>query len=168
LADAGILPPLDWMAPDREFGKRTYAARAAYEWLRRATPDTAMVQYDPAVAGQETAALAYANRRVAAADLGCTVAFGGNPNLCAPIVSQLQQIYPAAGRPISSTLAEICRSMPIDILVAKDTDSVWADPQGWVWQEKPLFANSYVRVFGCGRAVKVTPDKYLRSSSVRT
>ena len=38
LADAGVFPPLDWMSPDRHSGQRTYASRAAYEWVRRATP----------------------------------------------------------------------------------------------------------------------------------
>jgi hypothetical protein len=29
LADRGVLPTLSWMAPDRHFGKRNYAVRAA-------------------------------------------------------------------------------------------------------------------------------------------
>lgn len=164
LADSGVVPPLDWMAPDREFGKRTYAARAAYEWIRRQTPQTATVQYNPAVARQETAALAYADRRAAAADLACNVTFGGNPPLCAPIISRLQQIYPAAGRPVSAGLAEACRGLPVDVLVVKDTDPVWADPNSWVWREPPQFANSYFRVFVCGHFAPKTPDKYLQSA----
>ncbi|HMC57809.1 MAG TPA: hypothetical protein VKJ01_01335, partial [Candidatus Solibacter sp.] len=40
LADRGLVPALDWMSGDRSFGKRTYAARSAYEWLRTATPPT--------------------------------------------------------------------------------------------------------------------------------
>ncbi len=46
LADSGIVPPLDWMSPDREFGKRTYADRAAYEWVHSATPETAAIQFN--------------------------------------------------------------------------------------------------------------------------
>jgi hypothetical protein len=38
----------------------------------------------------------------------------------------------------------------VDVLVAKDTDSAWSDRDGWVWREKPMYANSYVRLFGCG------------------
>ncbi|MCU1234717.1 MAG: hypothetical protein JWP63_2684, partial [Candidatus Solibacter sp.] len=34
LADRGVVPPLDWMSPDREFGRRTYAERAAYQCAR--------------------------------------------------------------------------------------------------------------------------------------
>lgn len=164
LADSGVLPPLDWMAPDREFGKRTYAARAAYEWIRRQTPETATVQYNPAVARQETAALAYADRGAAAADLGCNVTFGGNPQLCAPIVSHLQKVYAAAGRTPSESLIDACRGLPVNILVFKDTDPVWADPNAWVWRAPPLFANSYFRVFGCGHFDPATPDKYLQSA----
>ena len=163
-ADSGIVPPLDWMAPDREFGKRTYAARAAYEWIRRQTPDTATVQYNPVVARQETAALAYADRRAAAADLACNVTFGGNPQLCAPIVSRLQAIYAVPGRTVSTGLEEACRGLPVDVLVAKDTDPVWTGANAWVWREPPLFANSYFRVFGCGHFAPRTPEKYLQSA----
>jgi hypothetical protein len=164
LADSGVLPPLDWMATDREFGKRTYAARAAYEWIRRQTPEAATVQYNPAVARQETAALAYADRGAAAADLGCNVTFGGNPQLCVPIVSRLQELYSAKGPAISANLAEACRGLPVDILVAKDTDAVWGDRNAWVWRQRALFENSYFRVFGCGHSATDTPDKYLQSA----
>jgi len=164
LADAGVLPPLDWMAPDRDFGKRTYAARAAYEWIRRETPETATIQYNPAVVRQDSAALAYADRGAAAADLGCNVTFGGNPQLCAPIVSRLQQVYADASRSNSASLTETCRGLPVNILVAKDTDPVWGDSHAWVWRQPALFANSYFRVFRCGDSAPATPDKYLQSA----
>ena len=43
LADRGVVPPLDWMSPDRDFGRRTYAARAAYEWVQHSTPSAAAI-----------------------------------------------------------------------------------------------------------------------------
>jgi hypothetical protein len=50
LADRGLVPPLDWMAPDRQFGPRTYAARTAYEWARSSSAETAAIQFNPKVA----------------------------------------------------------------------------------------------------------------------
>jgi hypothetical protein len=46
----------------------------------------------------------------------------------------------------------LCSDLPIDVLVAKDLDAVWTDRRSWVWNEKPLFANAYFRLFGCGNA----------------
>jgi hypothetical protein len=36
--------------------------------------------------------------------------------------------------------------------VAKDTDLAWNEPNSWVWLDPPLFANDFVRLFGCPRA----------------
>src|SRR5205823_5882636 len=40
-------------------------------------------------------------------------------------------------------------ALPLDSVVVKDTDAVWAKRQSWVWLERPVYANSYVRVFRC-------------------
>lgn len=144
LADAGVVPPLDWMSPDRHYGERTYAARAAYEWLRTATPQDAAVQFNPKVVFQETTEMLYASRRTAAADLGCTAAFGGSARDCAPIVQRVNALYASGG-----DLGEACASLPVSIMIAKDTDAVWRDRQSWVWRDQPVFANNYVRLFSC-------------------
>jgi hypothetical protein len=156
LADRGVLPPIAWMVPDRQSGSRNYAARAAYEWARAATGENAAIQFNPAGARQDTQEMLYADRRMVAADTACNTPFGGDPGLCAPIVARLMQLYPASGRPVSATVAEICHDLPIDLLIAKDTDAVWTDRESWVWTEEPLFANGYVRIFGCRNAAART------------
>ncbi|MGD0772960.1 MAG: hypothetical protein ABSC05_09085 [Candidatus Solibacter sp.] len=150
LADRGVLPPLDWMSPDRAFGKRTYAARAAYEWLQHATPETAAVQANPKVVFEDALGMIYGERPAVAADLGCLAVFGGDPKECPPLVSRLQEIFPPAGRAASAGIQEVCGALPVDVLVAKDTDSAWSDRRSWVWREKPVYANRYVRMFRCG------------------
>jgi hypothetical protein len=151
-----VLPPIAWMVPDRQSGSRNYAARAAYEWARAATGENAAIQFNPAGARQDTQEMLYADRRMVAADTACNTPFGGDPGLCAPIVARLMQLYPASGRPVSATVAEICHDLPIDLLIAKDTDAVWTDRESWVWTEEPLFANGYVRIFGCRNAAART------------
>lgn len=150
LADRGVVPPLDWMSPDREFGKRTYAARAAYQWLQHATPATAAVQANPKVVFQDTLGMLYGDRHAVAADVGCLAAFGGDSKECPPLVSRLQGIFPPAGRAAPEGIQEVCAALPVDVLVAKDTDSAWRDRGSWVWREKPVYANRYVRLFRCG------------------
>ncbi|HEY9140441.1 MAG TPA: hypothetical protein VIN93_06085 [Bryobacteraceae bacterium] len=154
LADRGVLPPLKWMAPDRQFGKRNYAARAAYEWVRASTPETAALQYNPDVDQQQTDAMLYADRRIVAAGSQCDTPYGGDPKLCGPILARLERLYPPAGQPAATSLTEICRDLPIDVIVVKDTDPVWSDTHSWVWAGKPVFSNAYIRLFSChGTAV---------------
>jgi hypothetical protein len=152
LADAGIVAPVGWMSPDRQFGMRTYAARDAYQWAARALPAAAKLQFNPYVHLQDTYALLYSNRQIVAGDGSCLSGFGGDPAACPEVIAKLKPFYPAAGQPAPSSIAMLCSDLPIDVLVAKDLDAVWTDRQSWVWNEKPLFANAYFRLFGCGNA----------------
>lgn len=153
LADRGVVPPLDWMSPDRQFGKRTYAARAAYEWAQSATADTAAIQFNPKVTFQETTAMLYADRRTLAADPTCNTSFGGDEKRCAPIVARLNQLYTAA---VSDTDG-VCESLPVDLVIAKDTDPAWRDRRSWVWREEPVFSSHYIRVFACRKEHSASP-----------
>ncbi len=149
LADRGVVPPLDWMSPDRDFGRRNYAERAAYEWLHTATPSTAAVQANPNVAFQDTAGMIYGDRRTVAGDLNCLTGFGGDPAECAPLVSRLRLIFPVDSTSPTRSLEDACLSLPVDTFLAKDTDPVWNNPQSWVWNQRPAYANAYVRLFRC-------------------
>jgi hypothetical protein len=149
LADRGVVPPLDWMSPDRDFGHRTYAERAAYEWLRQRTPETASVQANPKVVFQDTPAMIYSERRTVAGDLTCLASFGGDPAQCPPIAAQVQAAFPLDPKQAPPSLGGLCKALPIDAVVAKDTDAVWRNRQGWVWAEHPVYASPYVRMFKC-------------------
>lgn len=152
MADAGLVAPAGWMAPDRHFGARTYAAREAYGWAQ-SLPPNARLQVNPHVTMQDTYAFLYSRRPLVAGDEGCLSTFGGDPAACAGLVATLKRFYPPAGRPAQPSLADLCRALPVDWLVVKDYDAVWADPRSWVWQEKPLFANAYFRLFACPASV---------------
>jgi hypothetical protein len=158
LADRGVVPALDWMGPDRQIGRRTFAARQAYEWADRATPETASIQFNPRVVFQETTALLYSDRRMVAGGPTCVSGFGGDPALCTPIVSRLDEFYKAATAS-DVGIAEVCANLPIDLLVAKDTDAVWHDRASWVWTERPAFANSYMRLFRCRDASRAALNR---------
>jgi hypothetical protein len=38
-------------------------------------------------------------------------------------------------------LQDACAALPVDVLVAKDTDPVWSNRASWVWRETPAFAS---------------------------
>jgi hypothetical protein len=147
LADSGAVPLVGWMAPDRQLGRRTFAEREAYAWAASRTPPTAILQHNPEVNFQDTAAGLYADRQSAAWDLSCTVTFGGDPGECAPVVAVLRQLYSAAPPP--GSFEHVCSTLPVDILLVKDIDPAWRSRASWVWNRRPLFANEYVRLFGC-------------------
>jgi len=149
LADRGVVSTLAWMSRDRHLGRRNYAQREAYEWVDRNTAPQTRIQFNPHVDLQETAAFLYADRQIVAANQGCLTAFGGDPALCPPIQAVLDRLYTPPGQPAPESVADACRSLPVDVLVAKDTDAVWRDPRSWVWRDRPLFGNAYVRLFGC-------------------
>ncbi|HEV2201600.1 MAG TPA: hypothetical protein VGR73_17405 [Bryobacteraceae bacterium] len=149
LSDAQRAPKISWLAQDEKLGWRTYANRAAYDWLRAHTSDRAFIQNNPNVAVQDTFYGIYADRRTLAEDATCSAAFGGDPHECPALVERLDGLFAGRGQ---ETLESLCRSLPIDIVVAKDTDPAWSDPSSWIWRHPPLFANDFVRLFGCSRA----------------
>jgi len=158
LADAGVVAHRTWVAP-QDAGLHNYSAREAYEWIARSTPPGAVIQFDPHVSIQDTSALLYGARQIAAADPHCLTVFGGDSPSCAPIVAALGPIYPPKGSPAELNLQEACRTVAVDVFVAKDSDSVWADPRSWVWNEKPVFANDFFRVFRCHKPAEVRTSR---------
>jgi hypothetical protein len=148
LADRGVVPPLDWMAPDRDFGRRAYAARTAYDWVRSATGPTAAVQANPLVAFQDTFGMTYSQRPTVAADRTCLTTFGGDPAQCPAVFARVEAAFPADAT--AATVRGACRSLPLNSIVVKDVDPVWNNPRSWVWTERPVYANRYIRVFQCG------------------
>jgi hypothetical protein len=149
LADRGTVATLSWLSPDRQAGKRIYAQREAGEWEARATPRNAIVQFNPHVATQDTAAYLYSGRQMVAADENCLSTFGGDPALCPALIATLNRIYPPTGQSAAPTIESVCRALPIDMLGAIDTDPAWSDRRSWVWMQTPVFANNYVRLFRC-------------------
>jgi hypothetical protein len=149
LADKGVVPIFSWLASDRHAGDRNYANREAGEWATAATAPTAIVQFNPILAEQNTSALLYSERPTLAAYGNCITTFGGDPALCAPVIDALSQAFPRNGETAATDLAAVCRNLPIDLIAASDTDPQWSDRHSWVWTQTPAFANAYVRVFRC-------------------
>src|SRR5262249_23511731 len=151
LADRGVVPPLDWMSPDRDFGRRTYAARSAYEWLQSITTPKANVQSNPNVVFQDNFGMIYSNRPMVAASADCLTAFGGDPAQCPAIVDRLQRMFPESNALNDRAPQQTCAVLPLYCVDVKDSDAVWRDRRSWVWKERPVYSNAYVRIYRCGR-----------------
>jgi hypothetical protein len=149
LSDAGKVPKIGWMASDENLGRRTYACREAYEWLRARSPARAIIQQNPRPALQDTVYGLYANRQTVAEEPGCATVFGGDPRECIPVMARLTSLFPVNGNSNSPSFEAACKNLPIDFVVAKDTDQVWSDRSSWVWNRTPIYANQFVRLFAC-------------------
>jgi hypothetical protein len=148
LSDRGAIAGPSWVDPDRQFGKRTYALRSAYEVINAQLPSSAVVQSNPATEDPILEML-YSGHDAAAGGSECGAVFGGDPGLCALRVQKLAGLFEL---PDGSNLDATCRQYGIDAIVVEDSDDVWQEPSSWIWSHHPIVANDYVRAFRCGAA----------------
>ena len=142
---------MPWLAPDEKLGERTYANREAYEWLRAHSKPTAIVQQNPASVVQDSFYELYSNRRTVVEDVQCATQFGGDPKACAPLQKEIRPLFESPST--VDKLDAVCAALPVDFVVAKDTDAVWGGLDNWMWRRRPLFGNRFVRIFRCARGV---------------
>ena len=112
LSDAGVVMARDWLG-GANAGAQVYSAREAYGWIAASTPPGAVIQFDPYTYSQNTAALLYLERQIAAADSQCLVGFGGDARECrellAAMAARLRQARECSARPASARFAGRCR-----------------------------------------------------------
>lgn len=151
---------------ERLFNIRT-ALQQFDRGLPASDPDTEAIQFNPI--GAMTPAEVYFNdHQIASWDTGCGTSYGGEYKVCAPIYSSLLFLYGntetgvlrgraqndrqdgAAPRVATvEDLAAVCRDLKLRAVVAESTDSIWHQPDSWVWTAPVLVANSTVRVISC-------------------
>ena len=161
LADRRIVPPLGWMARDRNFGARTYAARRHTSGRHSQTVAAGRVQANPDVILQDTLGMSYSARPTAAGDLACLAGFGGDPAECAPVIARLRSVFPTAAAQAPPTLDSVCRTLPVEMVVAKDTDPVWRNRRAWVWTQPAAYET---HTFGFSAAPGAQRDRAPRSA----
>jgi hypothetical protein len=140
---------LGWLDSDRQSAKRTYALRSLYESLDAQLPASAVIQHNPVTQNVIVHAL-YSGHDAAAGSPDCGTAFGGDPEVCGQRVRRLAALFEIPG----GNPDDACQAYGIDVIVAKDTDGAWRNASSWIWTQRPVFANNYVRAFRC-RSVTV-------------
>jgi hypothetical protein len=133
LADREIVAGNMAIDPDDDLGLRDFSARQVYEKLNRILPASAVVQHNPS-GDQDLMAGLYANRQFAIADMETAVTFTGDSAGPESVLAPLKQLF--AGD--TNDPQAVCRQLGIDVLVVKDVDPAWQDPDSWVWQTKEL------------------------------
>jgi len=146
LFDHGTITGESWLGPGRQFGKRAYALRSAYEVLDAQLPSSAVLQSNPSTQDPILHML-YSGHDAAAGNGECGTTFGGDPGICALRLEKLAGVFEF---PDGSNLDATCREYGIDAIVVEDSDPVWREKSSWIWSQHPVVANNYVRAFRCG------------------
>jgi hypothetical protein len=146
LSDRGVIAGPGWMPEDRNFGKRAFALRSAYEALDRDLPPSAVFQNNPETENYILHML-YSAHDAAASNGRCSTDFGGDALVCDARLRRLNRIFNRSdpGEPDAT-----CREYGIDAVLVEDSDGVWSDRSSWAWSQMPLFANDFFRAFRCG------------------
>jgi hypothetical protein len=145
LIDAGVTGVPNIMSQDTQLGKRTFAARQTYEYIRDTLPEGVIVQYNPGDRIDRPAGL-YGTRQMVASDL---TAFGVPLEIILSLAREVGSIFQNAENDWSE-IDQNCKQHAIDVIILNDLDPAWQNLSVLLRQRRPLYKNSYYAVFTCG------------------
>jgi hypothetical protein len=127
-------------------GRRHRDVRTAYEWVDRALPRDAVVQHNPLRPIDSYRGL-YGNRQAIASDRLYGTMFGIPEDMYAPYLELVGAMFHQRDW---EAVEGDAAALGIDYLLVKSVDPCWRDPESWVWQRIPVYANADARVFAVG------------------
>ena len=132
--------------PAPNMGKRFFAARQAYEFIRDHIPENATVQYNPAIFLDLPSGL-FQSRQMVISDHSI---YGIPQERYAAFAKAVAVIF---YRPQSQTwdpIDHICRQYLIDYIVVRDTDPLWNSLERLEQVRPPIYRNDFYQVLHCG------------------
>jgi hypothetical protein len=147
--DVGISGvPVD-LSPDTQLGKRTFAARRAYEYIRDTLPTNVVVQYNPTIHIDRPSGL-YGTRQMVVADYS---SYGVPLKVFEALQHDVGLIFENKENSWDE-IDQNCERHYIDVIILNDLDPVWLKLPDLMQQRKPLYQNSYYAIFPCGNFSK--------------
>ena len=149
LVDTGLTGFPNGFSTDTQLGKRTFAAREAYEFINKTTPVNIHIQQNPIDLLNRPIGL-YADRPIA---ISGQTAYGVSQKDFMICSSSVGKIFGAA-----TSWKEIdpaCIENNVDIMVITDEDPLWNYLTTLEQERKPLYQNRFYSVIPCG--VKAGP-----------
>jgi len=143
--DAGVTGVPTGLSPDTQLGKRTFAARQAYEYIRDTLPDDVIVQYNPSVYADRPSGL-YGTRQMVVSD-HCI--YGVSPKAFQSLQFEVGSIFQNSESDWSE-IDQNCKQHYIDIIILNDLDPVWQNLPVLIQQRQPLHSSFYYAIFACG------------------
>jgi len=144
LVDAGITGFPSSLSPDRQLGRRTFAARLAYGYINLYTPENILIQDNPADLLNRPIGL-YADRAIA---ISGHTAFGVQVQDLKSRADAISKIFSLSTN--WANIDQTCAANGIGMIVATDLDPIWKNLQDLEQQRIPLYQNPYYAVFHCG------------------
>ncbi len=146
MVDAGIANFPNGLSPDTQLGKRTLAARQAYDYVNEKTPEATIIESNP-IGILDIPIGLYANRQIAAS---AHTAFGVSAEEFESRISRIATIFNGTNW---DTMDQTCKENSINLLIANDLDPLWKNLPVLEQQRQPLYQNQYYAIFPCGNPV---------------
>ncbi|MFZ1043720.1 MAG: hypothetical protein WAN58_20660 [Anaerolineales bacterium] len=147
LVDAGIAGFPSGLSPDTQLGKRTLAARLAYDYINLHTPENTLIQDNPTDSLNRPIGL-YANR---------PIAISGHTAYGVPIQDFKSRSNSIAKIFTSGTnwaeIDQICNTNYINLIVVTDLDPLWKSLPILNQERSPFYQNLYYAVYCCGTSI---------------
>jgi hypothetical protein len=148
LVDNGIAGFPNGFSSDTQLGRRTFAAREAYEFINNTSPVDIHIQQNPNDLINRPLGL-YADRPTIISGL---TAYGVSKNDFMIHFDSVKFIF---GSETSWTeIDQSCIENNIDIIVVNDEDTLWKYLMVLDQTKRPLYQNPFYAVYSCGRFVK--------------
>lgn len=169
LSDLRVLRVPNELFHNYQAGERIYAMRTLYTSLQDRLPTDAITQHYPDVQLERFHTL-YGQRQVVFSDRDLGTLYGiatGSALVPLELARAEQDSLSSSGFPplyleVNNTISaafsadstraaaeDLCDTYAINVLVIKDTDPIWNNPDSWIWGESPMLANDFARVFDC-------------------
>jgi len=165
LCDLVLLRVRPFYLYGQQGGEQTFKARQAYDWIEKNLPREVIVQHNPHVAmdplklGIDVFHGVYCSHQTAAADLVNGTLYGIPHLLFLPVFADLTRLFMSDLD--FAAIEAVCRKYGVGALVVKGSDPIWSRRTSWVWTQRPVYANDFVRVF----VLPVKPGKEAQASN---
>lgn len=146
LVDHNVAGFPNGLSPDTQLGKRTYAARLAYSFVRDQLPMDLVVQPNPE-GGIDRQSGLYGTRQIA---ISANAPFNVPVSLLEKNVARISEIFKAEDDRDWERIDRLCQEMFIDVLVVDDLDPLWGNLFLLSQQRDPLYENGYFAIYKCG------------------
>jgi hypothetical protein len=144
LLDRGLIHP-----PSKETysGEKVFEARTMYNTIDSLTPENAIVQSEPLLSIDRASGL-YGTRNAVISSL---TLYGLTQEIYLPLMQQIGHIFNTEDRSWHS-IDEACQRYSIDVLVIKNTNTLWKNLDQLKSARQPLYSGNYYAAFPCGRS----------------
>lgn len=153
LIDLNVAGFPNQLSPDTQLGKRTYASRLAYEFIRDNLSAAAVIQQNP-LGGIDRPSGLYGTRQFA---ISLNAPYNVPLNILNDNKYQISRIFMSETRISWGMIDSICENYYIDVIIVDDVDPLWNQLAELSLLRSPIYSNNYYSIFLCGKMIRSNP-----------